>query len=100
MPPYGPEPLPGVHAAPWTFPEAPGLWIAALVVGLLISALAALRSLPEWLRAVAFVLGQTVALTTPLAAVLDRWVYGAFPTIDKAGSLRFYRFTSAPPRSD
>src|SRR3982750_4717412 len=63
--------------------------MAALVVGLLISALAAVRSLPEWLRALTFVLGQTIALTTPLAAVLDRWVYGAFPTIDKAGSLLF-----------
>jgi hypothetical protein len=90
VPPYGPEALPGVHAAPWTFSEAPGIWIAAIVVGFLVSALAALRSLPEWLRALAFVLGQTIALTTPLAAVLDRWVYGAFPTIDKAGSLRFY----------
>jgi hypothetical protein len=88
--PYGPPPLPGVHAAPWSFAEAPGAWIAAVVLGMLVSALAAVRSFPGWLKALAFVLGQTLALTTPLAAVLERWVYGAFPTIDKAGSLRFY----------
>ena len=90
MPPYGPPALAGVHAAPWTFAESPGAWLSALVLGLVVTSLALLRGLPAWLRAAAFTLGQTIALTAPLAAVLDRWVYGAFPTIDKAGSLRFY----------
>jgi hypothetical protein len=90
VPPYGPPALHGVHAAPWTFAESPGPWILAVVLGLLVSALAAARRWPDWLRALAFALGQTMVLTAPLAVVLDRWVYGAFPTIDKAGSLRFY----------
>ena len=68
-----------------------GLLIAACVaLGLGLSSLSFLRRLPESVRALAFVLGQVIALTSPLFLVLDRWVYGSYPTIDKAGSLLFY----------
>ncbi len=70
--------------------EAPGAWITCVVAGLLLTALALLRRQPEALRAWWFCLGQTVIWTAPLAAVLHRVVYGAFPTIDKSGSLLFY----------
>jgi hypothetical protein len=42
------------------------------------------------MRAALFILGQTIILTAPLFALIDTYVYGSFPTIDKAGSLAFY----------
>jgi len=71
--------------------DHPGLYLACIGLGLALSALAAWRKQPEALRAWWFCLGQTIMLTSPLALVFNRdVVYGAFPTIDKAGSLLFY----------
>lgn len=38
-----------------------------------------------------FIVGAVIALTTPAAAYFPTYVWGAFPTIDKAGSLLFYQ---------
>ncbi len=70
--------------------QAPEAWLTCLVVGLALTGLALLKRQPEPLRAWWFCLGQTVLLTAPLAGALERAVYGAFPTIDKSGSLLFY----------
>ncbi len=37
-----------------------------------------------------FIVGAVIALTTPAAWFAPEYVWGAFPTIDKAGSLLFY----------
>lgn len=83
-PRYGPPPDPREVLAPTAFADAPGAWIACVVLGVALAAWARDR------RPLLFVLGATVALTTPLAWFLPTYVYGAFPTIDKAGSLLFY----------
>jgi len=87
---YGPPPHPDQVLVPLGPGDAPEAWVLCLALGLGITALAALRRQAPALRAWWFCLGQTVALTAPLAVVLERVVYGAFPTIDKSGSLLFY----------
>jgi len=87
---YGPPPDPRQLLAPVELVDVPLAYLGSLVVGLSLSALSALRRLPEVLRGFLFILGQTIVLTMPLAWYLDRYVYGAFPTIDKEGSLLFY----------
>lgn len=87
---YGPPPHPDQVLVSLGPAEAPGAWLVCGVAGLLLTAVAAVRGQPDALRAWWFCLGQTVLLTAPLAAVLDRVVYGSFPTIDKSGSLLFY----------
>ena len=81
---YGPPPDPQQVYAPASFADAPFAWILCVVVGLTLAWIAGPR------RPLPFILGVVVALTTPLAALLPQYVYGAFPTIDKAGSLLFY----------
>lgn len=71
--------------------DDPTLWVIAIVAGLALSAVAAVRVLPGWLRALAFCQGQVIALTAPLASVATTLVYGHWPTIDKTGSLLFYQ---------
>ena len=87
---YGPPPDPRQVAAPVALVQAPGAYAACAAVGLGLSLLALWRRPPVAARAAALILGQVVALTAPLAAFLDRYVYGSFPTIDKEGSLLFY----------
>ena len=70
--------------------DDPALWALSIGLGLLISALALVGRLPGWARALAFCQGQVLVLTAPLAAVFTEHVYGAWPTIDKTGSLLFY----------
>jgi hypothetical protein len=81
---YGPPDDPRQHFAPTTIGVAPGAWLACVVIGLAIAALAGPR------RRLPFVLGLTLALTTPFGVFFATYVWGAFPTIDKAGSLMFY----------
>ena len=81
---YGPPPDPAQVIAPTGFADAPLAWIACVTVGLALAAFATPR------RRLPFVLGMVIALTTPLAAWLPTYVYGAYPTVDKAGSLAFY----------
>ena len=87
---YGPPPDPRQLMAPVQLGTVPLAYLGCLLTGLAISVLAALRKLPEALRVWLFILGQTIVLTMPLAWYLDRYVFGAFPTIDKEGSLLFY----------
>lgn len=54
------------------------------LIGLLIAGIAGER------RPIRCALGVVIALTAPWAACLPTAVFGAFPTIDKAGSLAFY----------
>ncbi|MFZ5476339.1 MAG: hypothetical protein ACOZNI_06135 [Myxococcota bacterium] len=81
---YGPPPDPRQALAPTGPVEAWYAWVACVVVGLAIALIARPR------RPFLFVLGMTIALTTPFAWFLPTYVYGAFPTTDKAGSLLFY----------
>jgi hypothetical protein len=86
----GPPPDPRQLFAPVGLAESPAAWLTCVIAGLLITALAAWRRPPTALRAALFILGQTVMLTTPLAAHLGDAVFGSFPTVDKEGSLLFY----------
>lgn len=87
---YGPPPDPREIQAPVEVLDAPEAYLGCLVVGLLLTALAAWKRPPVTLRALVFILGQAIVLTMPLLWYLDTYVYGAFPTIDKEGSLLFY----------
>ena len=88
---YGPPPDPREIHVGLEVIDHPGLYVACIGLGIGLSALAAVRRQPEALRAWWFCLGQTIMLTSPLALVFSRdLVYGAYPTIDKAGSLLFY----------
>ncbi len=88
---YGPPPDPrqvAVLAGPL---DLPGPWAACLAVGILVGILGVglARRRPSW-GALVVVTGHVIALTAPAAAVLDRFVWGAWPTLDKAGSYLFY----------
>lgn len=83
-PRYGPPPDPREVIVPAGLLDVPGAWLACLVLGLGLAAGARPR------RPFLFVLGLVVVLTAPAAAMVPRAVWGAFPTIDKAGSLLFY----------
>lgn len=74
---YGPPPDP--HQVAVTAPLLG--WVVCLAVGL---ALAATR------RRFFVVLGLTLALTAPAAWMVPSAVWGAWPTIDKTGSLTFF----------
>jgi hypothetical protein len=87
---YGPPPDPRQVFAPVEVFDAPWAYGLCLGVGLVLSVAAFSRRPPPSVRAGLFILGQTIALTAPLFAFLDTFVYGSFPTIDKAGSLTFY----------
>jgi hypothetical protein len=82
---YGPPPDALQQLAPTGIYGAWQAWLACVVAGLLLAAWAGAR------RPLLATLGGVVALTTPAAAFVGRYVWGAFPTIDKAGSLLFYR---------
>jgi hypothetical protein len=69
---------------------APLPWLLCLALGVGLCLMALWRRPPLLVRATAGVFGQVVLLTAPLAAVFQHAVYGAFPTIDKEGSLLFY----------
>jgi hypothetical protein len=65
-------------------------WALCLIGGLGVTALALVGRFPPALRAFFFCLGQVVFWTAPLAGHLEPDLYGAFPTIDKSGSIAFY----------
>jgi hypothetical protein len=89
---YGPPPDPrlvavvaGPLALPWSWAVCVAGGILLVLAGILLA-----RRRPPW-GVLLVVTGQVVALTAPAAAVLDRFAWGAWPTLDKAGSLLFYR---------
>lgn len=87
---YGPPVDPRQLPLELPLSEAWPLYLVCVVLGLALSALAWVQRLPQPARAFAFILGQVIVLTAPLTAVLERGVYGAFPTPDKAGQIQFY----------
>jgi hypothetical protein len=71
--------------------QLPGAWLGCVLAGLL------LLGLGLWLRerwetpAWMLILGaQVVLLTAPATALVQRLAWGAWPTVDKAGSFLFY----------
>lgn len=87
---YGPPPDFRQAMAPVELVDVPEAYLGCLLIGLVLTLLAFLRRAPLPLRALAFTLGQVVILTMPLAWYIEDYVYGAFPTVDKEGSLLFY----------
>lgn len=81
---YGPPPDPAQVLAPTGLIDAPGPWAACVFVGIAVMMWATRE------RPFLWILGAVIALTTPFTWYLPTYVYGAFPTIDKAGSLFFY----------
>lgn len=81
---YGPPPDPQQIVTPTGLLDAPWAWVVCVVVGVLIAWFAGPR------RPLAWITGVVLALTAPAGAFLLTDVWGAFPTIDKAGSLLFY----------
>ncbi len=70
--------------------DDPGGHLLCAGVALVLLALAGWRRPPVLVRMGLACLGGTVGLTSPWLAHLDRHWLGAFPTIDKEGSLLFY----------
>jgi|GEM_PF-1270764 len=90
IPMYGPPADPRQRIAPVEIFDVPEAYLLCGAIGLLVSLAALWRGPDVRLRAALFVLGQSILLTAPLATFLDTWMYGSYPTIDKAGSLVFY----------
>jgi len=89
---YGPPPHARqlmVAAGPLDEPLAWGLCLGAASL-LLVAGLAARRRSPTGC-ALLLMAAQVLALTAPAAALVERCVYGAWPTIDKTGSFLFYQ---------
>jgi hypothetical protein len=88
---YGPPPDPRQVSLDLGPLDAPMAWAACLALAALLVLMGTrIHRLPRDLRAFLVMLGIALGLTAPLAGVLDAVVYGAWPTIDKAGSFLFY----------
>jgi hypothetical protein len=87
---YGPPPDPREVAVAADLLAEPAGLLLCVAVGVGLSLGWRWRRAPMELRALLLILGQTVLLTAPLLFQLDRSWFGAFPTIDKEGSLLFY----------
>ncbi len=89
---YGPPPDPSQHLV-----EAPlGAWVGSILLGLTAFFLGVylLRAGSGWRPRVGLgllTLGATAGLTAPMFGMIPVAILGSFPTIDKAGSLHFYR---------
>ena len=88
---YGPPADSRQQLAPVEVFDTPEAYITCCIVGLILSVVAwRTHRLSLGLRAALFIFGQTVLLTAPLAVFLDTFVYGSFPTVDKAASIAFF----------
>ena len=87
---YGPPADPRQRIAPVEIFDAPEAYVFCILLGIAVSLAALWRAPNVRVRAAFFILGQSILLTAPLAAFLDTWMYGSYPTIDKAGSMVFY----------
>ena len=91
MPPYGPPPDPRQVEVAAGLSAAPGAWAFSLLLGALCLGAAHLdrgRPARAGLWAIA---GVVFWCTAPAVGMIPGAVWGAFPTIDKAGSLHFYQ---------
>ena len=88
---YGPPADPRQRLAPVEIFDVPEIYLLCGALGLALSMVALWRTPHVRVRAALFILGQTILLTAPLATYLDTWMYGSYPTIDKAGSMVFYQ---------
>jgi len=64
--------------------------VICILLGLSLSLCALISRWKPGIRAFFFCLGQTILLTAPLAGHLQPDLFGAFPTVDKSGSIAFY----------
>jgi len=87
---YGPPTDPSQRLAPVEIFDAWEAYLFCAALGVVLSACAYFRRPAIGIRAALFIVGQVILLTAPLAFFIDTYVYGSFPTIDKAGSLAFY----------
>ena len=81
-PRYGPAPDPAEMAYAADFSTVPVAWVLCVGAGLAVAWFGRRSTLLA-------VVGLTVALTAPAAALFPSAVWGAWPTIDKSGSLHF-----------
>ncbi len=82
---YGPPPDAGQVLV-----TAPLLaWVVCAVAAAIL--LLGARRVRGWLQLAALTLGGLFALTAPMGGMLATAVVGSYPTIDKAGSLHFFR---------
>lgn len=88
---YGPPPAPSqvdVLAGPL---DLPGAWAACLLAGLVMLGVGLwLRQRRETAGWMLIMAAQVIALTAPAGALVQRAVWGAWPTVDKAGSFLFF----------
>ena len=82
---YGPPPHADQAFAPTGLWSAWPAWWACASIGV------ALMLIARPKKPLLFALGGTILFTAPAAIFAPTYVWGAFPTIDKAGSLLFYR---------
>ncbi len=87
---YGPPPDSRQRLAPVEVFDVPEAYVACFIIGLALSLCALWRRPSIHWRSAFFIAGQSIILTAPLAFFLDTWMYGSYPTIDKAGSMVFY----------
>ncbi len=86
----GPPPDPRWTPIPATLLDDPLGHAVCIALGAALCAAWFARRLPEGVRVPLLILGLTLVLTSPWAAHVDQHWLGAFPTIDKEGSLLFY----------
>ncbi|MFH1465336.1 MAG: hypothetical protein ABIO70_13195 [Pseudomonadota bacterium] len=86
---YGPPPSPLQIAVPSGLADQPGAWVLTLGLG------AALLAMGVWQRRrgwgyPALMAGLVCLLTAPALGMVQGTVWGAWPTVDKAGAYLFY----------
>ncbi len=88
---YGPPPSPRQVEIAASVGDLPEAWLASLLVGVVLVAVGLwLQRRNEMGAAALVILGHVLALTAPATALLERSIWGAWPTVDKAGSFLFY----------
>jgi hypothetical protein len=90
LPPlYGPPPSPLQIAVPAGLGDQPEAWALSLAVGALLVGLGFWQHRRAWGYPVGLA-GLVALLTAPALGMVERAVWGAWPTVDKAGAYLFY----------